>query len=208
LPSEKALARLLRASPAPEPEVWSPGSRRQAGTAARVPAVARPPREARSTGGAITAPAQEELPQLPKARPKRKFQLTAPEPHERDIHETVAKTFDAILLPPVQWCTYPAGAAQLSPQQQARYSRIGLKRSWPDTLISYKGMYGLELKIPGGRLSKTRMVRTKRGSPRILIGQEEMFPLLLASGGFVAIEIAHSVDEAIEWLDHWEIPHR
>jgi hypothetical protein len=35
-----------------------------------------------------------------------------------------------------------------------------------------------------------------------------MFPLLLASGGFVTIEIAHSVDEAIAWLDCWGIPHR
>jgi hypothetical protein len=82
---------------------------------------------------------------------------------------------------------------------------MGLKRSWPDLLILFNALYGIELKMRGGRLSKTRVVRTRRGSPRILIGQEDNFPLLLASGGF---EIAHSVDEVLAHCARWGIPLR
>ena len=59
------------------------------------------------------------------------FRLRAPEPLEVDIHEACAKALDHLLLPPAMWFTYPAGASQLSPQQMARYSRIGLKRGLP-----------------------------------------------------------------------------
>src|SRR5215470_1604311 len=78
------------------------------------------------------------------------YRLTAPEPLERDIHEACAQALDRLLSPPAEWWTYPAGAAQLSPQQQARYSRIGLKRGLPDLMVLHGGLYGIELKRAGG----------------------------------------------------------
>ena len=110
-----------------------------------------------------------------------RFRLTAPEPLEIDIHAGCADALDKLLMPPAFWFTYPAGV-QLSAQQAARYSRLGLKRGLPDIFVLHDGAWGIELKRRGGTLSKTRIVRTRRGSPRILAGQEEVFPLLLAAG--------------------------
>src|SRR5262249_2269600 len=124
-----------------------------------------------------------------------------------DIHEACAQALDRLLSPPAEWCTYPAGAAQLSPQQQARYSRIGLKRGLPDLMVLHGGLYGIELKRCGGKLSKSRMGRTRRGSPRVFIGQDEMFPRLLAAG-MVDIAICHSVGEVLDQLARWQIPLR
>jgi hypothetical protein len=64
------------------------------------------------------------------------------------------------------------------------------------------------LKRIGGRLSQTRIGRTRKGGPRILVGQEEMFPRLIASGGFAAIAIVHSVEEMLAQLSTWGIPPR
>jgi hypothetical protein len=137
-----------------------------------------------------------------------RFKLTAPEPYELDIHKACGQALDKLLLPPALWCCYPAGAAQLSPQQFARFAEVGLKRGFPDLFIFYHGTWGLEVKRRGGQLSKTRIGRTRRGAPRILVGQEEMFPLLIASGGFAAIGIIHSVDEMLEQVGVWGIPLR
>jgi hypothetical protein len=115
---------------------------------------------------------------------------------------------DALLDPSVIWFCYPAGASTLSPQQQARHSRIGLKRGLPDLWILYGGVYCIELKRRGGALSKTRVVRTRRGGPRELIGQEDMFARLLASGAVNDIAIAHSVEEVLAYLDRWGVPTR
>lgn len=144
---------------------------------------------------------------LPRPKP-RKFRLTLPVEPERDLHKMTAKLLDAILLEPAMWCTYPAGAAQLSPQQQARYSEIGLKRGFPDIFILHQYLYGIELKRQDGQLSRTRIGRTKRGAPRILEGQVDVFPKLLATGAFRAIEIARSVEDVVRWLDVWNVPHR
>lgn len=136
----------------------------------------------------------------------RRFKLTAPIPLERDVHKACVQALDRLLLPPARWACYPAGAAQLSPQQMARYSELGLKRGWPDLMISYGAMWGIEIKRVGGQLSKTRITRTKRGSPRILEGQEDVFPMLLESGGFAGIAIVHSVEEMLDQLARWHIP--
>jgi hypothetical protein len=136
------------------------------------------------------------------------FRLTAPELAERDIHEACASALDRLLLPPALWFCYPAGATQLSPQQMARYSRMGLKRGMPDLWFLHNGTYCVELKRRGGQLSRTRIARTRRGSPRILAGQEDTFPQLLASGGVRDIAIAHSVDEMLDALAAWGIPLR
>jgi hypothetical protein len=136
-----------------------------------------------------------------------RFRLTAPAPSERDIHASCARALDLLLQPPALWWTYPAGAAQLSPQQQAAYSRIGLKRGLPDIMILHGGLYGIELKRRGGRVSKTKIVHTRRGTPRELLGQEDMFPRLIAAG-MKEIAIAHSVDEVLGHLTRWGVPLR
>jgi hypothetical protein len=97
---------------------------------------------------------------------------------------------------------------QLSPAQAARLARIGLKRSMPDIWIFHRAIWVIETKTETVKLSKTRIVRTRRGSPRILDGQEDVFPRLLATGAFGAIEIARSVDEVLALLKAWKIPHR
>jgi hypothetical protein len=136
------------------------------------------------------------------------FRLTPEIVAERDIHESCAAALDRLLLPPAMWFTYPAGAAQLSPQQMARYSRIGLKRGMPDLWFLFRGVFCIELKRQGGNLSRTRIGRTRRGSPRVLIGQVDVFPALVASGGVQDIAIAHSVDEMLDALERWKIPLR
>ena len=135
------------------------------------------------------------------------FRLRTEIPLERDIHKAVANLLDNCLLAPAAWAPYPAGAAQLSPQQQAAYARVGLKRGWPDILIIYQGKtFGLELKRPGAELSRTRIGRTHSGAPRIYEGQKDVFPKLQAAG--MVIGIARSVDEAIAVLQAWGIPLR
>lgn len=136
------------------------------------------------------------------------FRLTPIVAAERDIHEACAAALDRLLLPPALWFCYPAGATQLSAPQMARYSRMGLKRGLPDLWVLHKGVWCIELKRHGGRLSRTRIARTRRGSPRILAGQEDTFPQLLASGGINDIQIAHSVDELLDTLEGWNIPLR
>ena len=137
------------------------------------------------------------------------FRLTAPEPLERDIHKACAKALDTLLLPPAQWAAYPAGAAQLSRQQAARHSEIGLKRGYPDLMIFYQKVWGVEIKrTHNSYLSKTRVVRTRSGAPRLLIGQEEMFRLLVETGAWGGIAVVRSVDELIRQLIQWQIPIR
>ncbi|HXI68563.1 MAG TPA: hypothetical protein VNH41_11535, partial [Steroidobacteraceae bacterium] len=58
-----------------------------------------------------------------------------------------------------------------------------------------------------GRLSKTRIVRTRRGSPYVLVGQQEMFQRLV-NAGVREIAIAHSVTEMLGHLERWGIPLR
>jgi len=137
-----------------------------------------------------------------------RFRLSAPEPAEREIHEAVAHALDVLLLPPAMWACYPAGASALTPQQQARHSRIGLKRGMPDIWILFGRLWLIELKRKGGRLSKTRIVRTKRGGMRVLAGQEATFPMLLGTGAVGGIAICTSVMEVLEQLVEWGVPVR
>jgi hypothetical protein len=90
----------------------------------------------------------------------------------------------------------------------ARYSRVGLKRGLPDIWILYGGIYCIELKRRGGRLSKTRVGRTRRGSPREFAGQADVFPKLLETGAIKEIAICTSVDELLAQLALWQIPLR
>ena len=109
------------------------------------------------------------------ARTTRPFRLVAPVVPEDDLHASVAKTLDMLLLPPAQWTTFPAGSVPLPPQFAAKLARLGLKRGWPDVLVLHRLLYGIELKRSGAKLSKTRLVRTQRGALRQLDGQEDVF---------------------------------
>jgi hypothetical protein len=136
------------------------------------------------------------------------FRLTMPEPSENDVHVACADALDKLLLPPAMWFAYPAGASILSPQQAARHIRIGLKRGLPDLWFLFDGVWLIELKRRGGVLSRTRIVRTRRGSPRVLVGQEEVFPKLCATGAVRDIAVCHSVDEVLDQLTRWRLPLR
>jgi hypothetical protein len=136
------------------------------------------------------------------------FRLTAPVIPESDIHAACRDVLDRLLMPPAMWFPYPAGVTDLAPWQLAAFQRFGLKRGMPDLWVFFNGVYCVELKRIGGRLSKTKIARTRRGSPRVLVGQEEVFPQLLASGGVKDIAIAHSVDEMLGHLMRWQIPLR
>lgn len=137
----------------------------------------------------------------------RPFKLSPPVIPEQELHETVAALFEKLIAPPAQFAFYPAGAIQLTAAQVARLARMGLKRGWPDFLVLYDWLYGIELKRQGGKLSQTRLVRTRRGSPRILVGQSEVFPALRAAG-MRDIAVCYSADEALSALERWGIPLR
>jgi hypothetical protein len=139
--------------------------------------------------------------------PARPFRLRPPVIPEQETHETCAKVFDRLIAPPATWAFYPAGAVQLPPAHAAKLSRMGLKRGWPDFIVLHGEIYGIELKRHGARLSKTREVRTPSGAPRILIGQVERFPELLAAG-MRDIAVCYSVDDAVAALERWNIPLR
>jgi hypothetical protein len=135
------------------------------------------------------------------------FRLTPPDFSEQEMHEQVARLCEQLVAPPAAWACYPAGAVQLGPAQMAKLSRMGLQRGWPDFLFLHGGkLRGLELKAKGGALSKTKIVRTKRGSPRVLVGQVERFAELEAAG--MTIAVARSVDEVLATLERWQIPLR
>jgi hypothetical protein len=135
------------------------------------------------------------------------YRLTRPTATEDAIHQAIVDMMAILLLPPAQWTTFPAGLIELTGQQAAKLYRLGLRRSWPDILIAYRGIYGLEVKRPGGYLSRTRMVRTRSGAPRMVDGQSQMFPLLLRAG-FAGIAVVHSADEAVAALRGWAMPLR
>jgi hypothetical protein len=137
----------------------------------------------------------------------RRFRLTAPIVPEQELHETVATLCQKLIAPPAEWAFYPAGAIPLTAAQVAKLARMGLKRGWPDFLILYDALYGLELKRLGGKVSRTRLVRTRRGSPRILDGQADVFPRLIAAG-MRDIAICHSTGEVVAALERWRIPLR
>lgn len=141
------------------------------------------------------------------AAAKPRFQLRAPVVAEQPLHESVAKALDLLLLPPAQWTCFPAGSVPLPPQFAAKLQRMGLKRSWPDILLLHEGLWGIELKRAGGKLSKTRTVRTLSGGLRLVTGQAETFPLLLAAG-FRAIGVCTSVDAVLAQLAAWGVPMR
>src|SRR3954470_19988947 len=103
----------------------------------------------------------------------RPFKLTPPQASEDALHASVAAALSVLLLPPAVWTHFPAGGL-LSPQAAARLYRLGLASGWPNLLVAHDGrLYGIELKARTGRLSQTKVVRTRSGAARLRIGQVE-----------------------------------
>jgi hypothetical protein len=123
------------------------------------------------------------------------------------LHVAVAAALDVLLLPPATWTCFPAGHVALSPQAAGKLRRVGLKAGWPDLLILHGGvLHGIELKRRGGKLSKTRLVRTQRGGLRILEGQVDVFPRLTAAG--MKLATCDSVGAVLAALGAWNVPLR
>lgn len=141
------------------------------------------------------------------AAAKPRFRLRAPVVAEQPLHEAVAKALDLLLLPPAQWTCFPAGSVPLPPQFAAKLHRMGLKRSWPDILILHNGLFGIELKRVGAKLSTTRTVRSRSGGLRVVDGQAQIFPLLIRAG-FAAIQVCSSVEAVLAQLVAWGVPMR
>src|SRR4051812_43721207 len=137
----------------------------------------------------------------------RPFRLTAPEPDEDCLHASVAAALSVLLLPPAQWTTFPCGGYGLSPAASARLYRLGVRPGWPDLLLVHDGrLFGIELKTRTGRLSKSRVVRTRSGGARHVTGQVEMLADLERAG--VRIAVCRSVVEVLAQLAAWQIPIR
>jgi hypothetical protein len=137
----------------------------------------------------------------------RPFRLRVPVQPEQELHEAVAELCDRLIAPPAFWFFYPAGAVQLTNAQVAKLARMGLKRGLPDLWVLHGLIYGIELKRRGGTLSRTFVKRTRRGSPRVYLGQKEVFPLLEAAG-MQPIAVCYSVDEVVATLEDWGVPLR
>jgi hypothetical protein len=135
-----------------------------------------------------------------------RFRLSAPIIPEQDLHESVADALDKLLKPPAQWACYPAGSVPLPARFASKLSRMGLKPGWPDILVLHGRLYGVELKRVGGRLSRTRVVRTRRGALRELAGQVDTFPRLRDAG--MEIGVASSVAQVLALLTAWGVPLR
>ena len=104
-------------------------------------------------------------------------------PPEDRLQVSVADALAKLLRPPAQFAAYPAGHIRLTGQQASKLYRAGLRAAWPDLLVLFPGkLIGIELKTLDGVLSRSRWVRTKRGKPRWVEGQREMFPKLKAAG--------------------------
>lgn len=75
---------------------------------------------------------------------------------------------------------------------------------WPVGRVGY-----IEAKGPGGRLSRSRVVRRKFGGNVRLVdvlGQDELHAALGAAGVFISV--ARSFDDLVETLHAWGVPMR
>jgi hypothetical protein len=136
-----------------------------------------------------------------------RFRLTPAPTSEDELHVAVADALRVLIRPPAQWTTFPAGVGDLPPQTASRLYRKGLQPGWPDILLVYHRLYGIELKAAGGELTRTlRIVRPRSGRVVERMGQVERFPLLAAAGATIAV--CQSVVEVVAALHGWGIPMR
>lgn len=137
----------------------------------------------------------------------RNLRLTAPREYEQQLHEATARLLALVLRPPAMFQCIDLGALELAPHQTAKLARMGMMEGWPDFIVLCGGMLrGIELKVPGGRLTKTRAYRTRRGTLMHRLGQEEVFPLLYDAG--MVIRVCFSIEDVVRALGDWGIPMR
>ena len=111
---------------------------------------------------------------------------------EADLHRAVAELLDVALLAPAVWTTFPAGWGRLPRATSGRLRGAGLKAGFPDILIFYNGRcIGIELKAPGGKLSKAQI---------------EMFPRLEMAG--VDVYISDNIADVLGILRQENLPVR
>jgi hypothetical protein len=84
---------------------------------------------------------------------------------------------------------------------------MGMKRNWPDFLVLFGILHGIEMKRPGEKLSRARIIRTRRrGTLRYVEGQRDVFPRLEAAG--MKLATCNTVNDVLEQLVAWGIPMR
>lgn len=111
---------------------------------------------------------------------------------ESQLHKTVADLLDWMLLPPALWTTFPAGWGKLPKATAGRLYGAGLKAGFPDIQIFFNGRCTmLELKAPGGALSKVQRQR-----------------ILLLRGAGVMTYVCHNPEEVISALRAASLPVR
>lgn len=127
--------------------------------------------------------------------------MKKPPPYtERQLHRACAGFLSARLAPPNWFTTFPAGGGG---KRRGQFLKaMGLKAGVPDLLLvklvvigalpmPFGSLYGIELKIPGGRLSSAQLTCHYE----------------LGSSG-VRLAIVHSLDEMRGVLDAWAFPLR
>jgi len=67
-------------------------------------------------------------------------------------------------------------------------------------------IHGLELKRAGATLSRTRIVRSRKGNLRVVEGQRDVHPRLLASG--MKLAVCDSLEDVLGAVAAWGIPTR
>jgi hypothetical protein len=105
---------------------------------------------------------------------------------EHDIQRAVCIWLDANLRPGVVYWHTPNGGGR-SVVEGVRFKQAGVKAGIPDILLLWGGLYGLELKKPGGSLSPAQIA---------------MHPRLLAAG-MVACATVDSLEGAREAVRTW-----
>jgi hypothetical protein len=145
----------------------------------------------------------------PSARASRRavpLKLTRFVAPEIDLQAAGEAAFARLIRQPAEWTAFPAGHLQLTGQQAARLTRIGLKRSWPDHLVLHAGkLIGIEWKKPGEALSRSRWVRTRAGKLRWVEGQREVFPRL-ALQGMRGPYVCETIEDALTALEAEGVP--
>jgi hypothetical protein len=120
------------------------------------------------------------------------FRLTAPGPTELELHKSVAKLLDWLLLPPAFFTTVPSGWGRLPKATAGQLYACGLKRGLPDLFVFHvQQVVGIELKVRDNKPTAA---------------QREMHAKLHAVG--IRVYVARDLEAVIGVLELEKIPHR
>lgn len=110
---------------------------------------------------------------------------------EQEFQASLVATLEKILTPETAVFAVPNGGAR-SKIEAAILKGQGVKAGVPDLVLIHDGRaFGLELKAMNGRLSPA---------------QKERHADLAGAG--MRIACARTIEDALRWLDHWQIPTR